>query len=192
MKKFLLVLVLSLFVVSSAFGFNGVRKGFVLGGGLGLGMTSFKEELGSLQFNRENKFSFMTDFKIGYAPTNQVEIVYTSKDAWFSAGDSTSSTTFLHGVSTASVNYYLKPEGPTFYVGGGIGVSSISAPFDKNAFSFDNALGLGIYASGGYEFAKHFAVAVDLMYGQPKDTQLGVDYTFKGFTPRVSVIATAF
>ncbi len=190
MKRFLLVLVLSLFVVSSAFGFDGVRKGFVLGGGLGLGMTSYTIKVndpffGSFETDRVNDFAFMTDFKIGYAPTNQVEVVYSDKSSWFSE----SSTTFLHGIGTATLNYYLKPEGPTPYISGGLGLATLSAPFESNT---STSTGFGFYVGGGYEFAKHFAVALDLMYGLPKDSDAGTDATFKGFTPRVTVVATAF
>ena len=194
MKKFLLVLVLSLFVVGSAFGFDGVRKGFVLGGGLGFGLSSYTVKLSdpfvSIESDRENRFSFMTDFKIGYAPTNQVEIVYSNKSAWFKGdGYVLNTLTFLHGLSTASVNYYLKPEGPTFFLSGGLGLASLSDPFENNPESW---YGFGFYVGGGYEIIKHYAVVFDLMYGIPSDTQFGVEATYKGLTPRVTFVATAF
>ncbi len=186
MKKSLLVLVLSLFVVSTAFGFDGVRKGFVLGGGVGMGLSSYTISIGSFDSDRENRFSFMTDFKIGYAPTNQVEVVYSSKGVWFKGdGNVLNTLTFLHSLSTASVNYYLKPEGPTFFLSGGLGLASLSDPFENNP---ENWTGFGFYVGGGYEFVKHYGVAFDLMYGLPEDS--GV--TFNGLTPRVVFVATAF
>ena len=187
MKRFLLVLVLSLFVVSSAFGFDGVRKGFVLGGGAGIGLSSYTLSGGGATSNRESQFSFMTDFKIGYAPTNQIEIVYTSKGAWFQGdGNLLNTFTILNNVSTASVNYYLKPEAPsTFFLSGGLGLASLSAPFESNV---DSWYGFGFYVGAGYEFVKHYSVAFDFMYGLPEDS--GV--TFNGLTPRVTFVATAF
>ena len=188
MKKFLLVMVLSLFVVSSAFGFNGVRKGFVIGGGAGVGLSSYTLSGGGITSSRESRFSFMTDFKIGYAPTNQVEIVYMSKGAWFQ-GDGNllnDQFTIMHNISTASVNYYLKPDMPsTFFLSGGVGLATLSAPFESNVDSWS---GFGFHVGGGYEFTRHYAVAFDLMYGLPKDA--GV--TYNGLTPRVTFVATAF
>ena len=181
MKRFLLVLVLSLFVTSTVWGFNGVRKGFILGGGIGLGMTSFKEELGSLSTDWSSNFAFMTDFKIGYAPTNQVEVVYSSKGSWWGE----SGVTFLHGYHTAAVNYFIAPQTPSFYVTGGLGFSTLSAPFEANT---STDVGFGIFAGGGYEFAPHYALEFNLAYGAPGDSGA----RFKGLVPRVTFVATAF
>ncbi|HKZ22133.1 MAG TPA: hypothetical protein VJ165_02905 [candidate division Zixibacteria bacterium] len=181
MKRFLLVLVLSLFVTSTVWGFNGVRKGFILGGGIGLGMTSFKEELGSLSTDWSSNFAFMTDFKIGYAPNEQWEIYYSDKSSWFDYYGITA----LHSFGTAAISYYLTPATPTFFLSGGLGFSAISAPFESNSGS---DIGFGTFVGGGYEFAKHFAVQFDLMFGMPQES----GYTFTGVTPRVTVVATAF
>jgi hypothetical protein len=183
MKRFSAVAVAMLFLASAVqvWAFDGQRKGFILGGGLGLGITSFTEELGPFSTDRENKFSFMTDFKIGYAPTEQVEIYYSSKVAWFDYFGITAA----HGYGTAAVSYYLVPQSPTFFLSGGLGFSSISAPFESNS---DSDIGFGFFVGGGYEFIRHFAVEVDLMYGQPTEG----DYSFKGLVPRVTFVATAF
>ena len=166
-----------------------------MGGGLGLGMSSYTFEAVGLTSDRGSRFAFMTDFKIGYAPTNQVEIVYSNKAAWFNdkiffGGN----VTFLNNISTAAVNYYFKPEGPTPFISGGLGLASLSEPFEDNSGINDigNWAGFGFYVGGGYEFAKHFAVTLDLMYGLPQINDSGIDFTFNGFVPRVSVIATAF
>src|SRR4030065_1361743 len=108
MKKFLLVLVLFLFVTSTVWGFNGMRKGFILGGGLGLGMTSYQEELSGYKFDRVNRFAIMTDFKIGYAPNQQWEIYYSDKSSWFDYYGITA----LHSFGTAAVSYYITPMAP--------------------------------------------------------------------------------
>ena len=189
MKKVLLVLVLSLFLGSAGWGFDGQRKGFVVGGGLGFGTTSYKEKIaspfGSSETDWSNEFGFMTEFKVGYAPTNQLEIFYSDKGSWFDYFGSIA----LNGMGTASVNYYLKPEGPTFYMGGGLGFSTFTLPFENNS-KVD--LGFGFYVGSGYEFTRHFAVQLDFMYGMPKEKSGGFEYTFTGFTPRVTVIGTAF
>src|SRR3989304_3139111 len=129
MKRVLILLVL--FVLSTAltsWSFDGQRKGFVLGGGLGIGLTSYVIDVGGFQSDRQNKFSFMTDFKIGYAPTNQVEVVYASKGSWWGE----SGVTLLNGYGTAAVNYFIAPQTPSFYVTGGVGFATLGAPFEGN------------------------------------------------------------
>jgi hypothetical protein len=189
MRKVLLVLVLSCFWVSALWGFDGQRKGFIVGGGIGLGSTSFKEKisspLGTSETDWTSEFAFMTDFKIGYGFTNQLELFYSDKGSWFDYFGSVA----LNGLGMASVNYYLRPEGPTFYLGGGVGFSTFTLPFENNS---DVELGFGFYAGGGYEFTRHFAIQLDFMYGSPQDKSGGFEYTFTGFTPRVTVIGTAF
>jgi len=189
MKKVLLVLVLSLFAGSAVWGFDGHRKGFIVGGGVGFGSTAYKEKIvspfGSSETDWASVFAFMTEFKIGYAPNSQLEIFYSDKGSWFDYFGSVA----LNGLGTASINYYLKPEGPTFYLGGGLGFSTFTLPFENNS---DVELGFGFYVGSGYEFTRHFAVQLDFMYGMPKQKSGGFEYTFTGFTPRVTIIGTAF
>ena len=162
--------------------FDGQRKGFILGGGLGLGVTSYTIDSDFFgESDRFNEFSFMTDFKIGYAPSEQVEIYYSSKGSWWGEDG----ITFLHSYGTAAISYYFLPQSPSFYISGGLGFSSLSAPFEDNT---DTDIGFGIFFGGGYEFVRHFAVEADLMYGQPQES----GFTFKGFVPRIVFVATAF
>ncbi|OGC87987.1 MAG: hypothetical protein A2142_02080 [candidate division Zixibacteria bacterium RBG_16_48_11] len=126
----------------------------------------------------------MTDLKIGYAPTEQVEIYYSSKVSWFSVGDG-DAVIFAYGFGSAAISYYFQPQSPTFYVSGGLGVATLSDPFEDDP---ETSSGFGLFAGGGYEFARHYAVEFDLMYGLPKDQGI----TFKGFVPRLVFVATAF
>lgn len=66
-----------LFLVNTnAHAFDGQRKGFLLGIGLGPGFTSFTQEVAvsifgfheSVKSDRENKAGVISDLKIGYAP----------------------------------------------------------------------------------------------------------------------------
>jgi len=156
--------------------FDGQRKGFILGGGLGLGMSTYSAE-GSPRFT---EFALMTDFKIGYAPSEQVEVFYSSKVSWFEE----SGTIFSHGLGSVAVNYFLNPEQP-FYLSGGVGFSNLSDPFESNSETW---WGVGFFGGAGYEFSRHYAVQFDLMVGFPQES----GFTFNFITPRVLVIATAF
>jgi hypothetical protein len=162
-----LTLVIVILTVISAQAFNGQRKGFILGGGLGLGMSSYKYELGSQKRDRENNRAFATNFKIGYSPNEKLEIYYFSKALWFNA-DYTfyDDETVLSSVGGLGVTFNVKNESPTFYVAGGLGYSEWSYHFDESAPP--HMTGFGIFGGAGYEFSPHFNFGLDLLYGTLK------------------------
>lgn len=69
----LVIAFLTLALISDADAFDGNRKGFILGGGLGLGVTSFTQTVGGfgprLTLERGRKLGLQTSFRIGYAPS---------------------------------------------------------------------------------------------------------------------------
>jgi hypothetical protein len=184
MRKSLLcifILITILFLVANANAFNGKRKGFIIGGGLGAGFTTFKETvtsdwLGILEESqRENKFALATNFKIGYAPSDFLEIFFTVKDSWFSSkvyffGESAGEDVIMaSGFWGPGVTYYFNPEAPSYFITGGVGVSTLSLPFESHS---EIKFGGGVYAGAGYEFRDHFYVELDLGYGKPSSLSL--------------------
>jgi hypothetical protein len=188
MRKSLLcifIVIATLFLVSNADAFNGKRKGFIIGGGLGAGFSTFKETVtihdffGSgtevLESERENKFALATNFKIGYAPSNLLEIFFTVKDSWFSTKvyfldeSSGEDVIMASGFWGPGVTYYFNPEAPSYFITGGFGVSTLSLPFESHS---EIKFGPGVYAGAGYEFRDHFYVELDLGYGKPKSLAL--------------------
>ena len=71
----LIFTVLFLGSINSVQAFDGERKGFIIGLGVGTGFTSISDW-------EEYKFGFQTDFKIGFAPSNSLTIYYNSKVSW--------------------------------------------------------------------------------------------------------------
>jgi hypothetical protein len=118
------------------------RKGFILGGGLGaLGIWD--------PIDAEGFGWAAGDIKIGYAPSDQLMLYYTSRNLIFPA---------LMGGLSFGANYYMKPQAPALYFTGGGGVFGGTLPW---------AIGWGgysIYSGAGYEFARHWAVALELGY----------------------------
>ncbi|MCX6601474.1 MAG: hypothetical protein NT025_07915 [bacterium] len=157
---------------------DGERKGFVLGIGLGPGYTTFKQKFGSYERDRENKGALVTDFKIGYAPTNQLALYWMSKVSWFSMTyglDDKVTTTA--GTAGLGASYYVQPRAPSAFVCGGIGYSTWSWPFEEDAESW---MGLGLTAGGGYEFARYWNVEGNLIWGNPSKDGCETDFvTFK-------------
>jgi len=155
-----------LLLAASVSAFDGDRKGFILGGGAGLGAVSSEGD--------DTKLAFMTDFVIGYAPTPQLAIHYTNKVAWYSTewitGSiwdwQTESITTVAGVSAAAVTYWFQPVAPSPFITGGIGIGIQAAPFESNA---DSYTGLGLVGGAGYEFSRHWSVAAEIVYAKPEE-----------------------
>jgi len=74
-------------VATDALAWDGQRQGFVLGFGLGPGLSTFTQTIEYMGMSetsdRENKLALNTDFKIGYAPNNLLQIYWMSKVSWF-------------------------------------------------------------------------------------------------------------
>lgn len=212
MRKFtncVLVAVALVFLMSTcANAFDGVRKGFILGFGLGVGSTSYKpgvEAMGiDVTGDSESAFGVQTDFKIGYAPSNHVQIYWASKVAWFGqdiemyacdwwTGDcvslGTETYTVAHGIGGLGVTYYLQPVGPSFFFTGVIGLSTWMYPFESNT---DTWTGFGFAFGGGYEFSPHWSVEANITHGKPGDSEYGIDVYYKATTFKICVVGTAY
>ncbi len=156
------------------------RKGFVVGLGLGPSYTTYTMTNGSVTSERQNKVGINTDFKIGYAFSNQVMVYWMSKVSWYkeelaSRGYydpyryaylmSVKEVTVTNGMGGAAVTYFFKAWAPSPFVFAGLGYSALSTPFDD----YDASYGLGLTVGGGFEFVRHFCFEGSLVYGSPKD-----------------------
>jgi len=191
----ILTVVLVMLMAISAMAFNGQRKGFILGGGLGFGVTSYTQTVKwnglSETGDRENKGAFNTNFQIGYAPSDQVAIYYVSKVAWFSMTNAyDDEVTIASGAGGLGFSYYQKPVAPSMIFTGGIAVSSWSLPFEDDAP--DPWQGFGIFGGVGYEFARHVSAELDLVYGKPDTKEDGVTASANVMSVMLTVNALAF
>lgn len=180
MTKKTLLLVLVLTLTCSLFAFDGNRKGFLLGIGAGLSHTNFQQELEFLgnteKSHTMNETGFATDFKIGYAPNNRLELYVTNKIAWFNFSEAFDEVIIANDVTCLGLSYFLSSElddntwHPSAFVSGGLGVSSWSAPLDDedNDNTTDEAEGTGAFIGVGYEFSKHFRVSLNYFINNPE------------------------
>lgn len=166
---------------SDAFAFDGQRQGFILGIGAGPGLTSFTQTLdlgswpggGSETTDRENKFGLQTDFKIGYAPSNTFQVYYSNKVSWFGIENALGEDVIItSGVMGVGASYYLSPEAPSLFFGGGLGVSVWNAPFEDGSEAWT---GFGLYTWAGYEFSRHWNVELDVVWGKPSKQESGIE-----------------
>ena len=187
---YVLVLVLALLLVSAvpAGAFDGKRRGFVLGFGLGPGVSSYTQQLsvagmGSATSSRETKAGVSTDFRIGFGPTEQVLVVYDEKVNWIPFGYH---VTLADGISSLTASYYLAKSAPSAFLTGGLGAAGWSTPFESNSSS---SVGFGMFVGGGYESAKLWNLEGSLGFGSPSGTEPGVKITTNTITFRVTVNA---
>ena len=138
-----------LLTISNLFAFDGKREGFIFGGGIGSG---------HLSQSTESNIVFLTNFKIGYAPSNTLEIFYISKVSWWGASDG---DLVILGLGAVAATFYLDNTSETgWFASGGIGYSNSGRPLGNGNSDF----GLGFFGGGGYEFAPHWSVEVDLLH----------------------------
>lgn len=195
LRNVVVVVVLVAAMSVSALAFDGQRKGFILGGGVGFGMTSFTQTVEgygqSVTSDRENKGAFMTNFKIGWGASEQLEIYYTQKSSFFGITNALDeNVTILNAVGGVGVSYSLNLSAPTPFFTGGIGLATWSLPFEDNAP--DTWTGFGFYVGAGYEFARHYSGELDLVYGNPGDSQGGLDASSSALSVRLTINALAY
>lgn len=183
-------------VATKSSALDGRRKGFVLGIGTGGGLVSLKESSFNREGERQSQFALMTDFKIGYAPSNQLAIYWMSKVAWFgrelefNTGPFTRFTqsyTVANGVGGLGLAYYLQPKGPSPYLTGGVGFSSWATPFEEGTDAF---YGFGLALGAGYEFSKHWSFEGNLTLGRQEDNSSS--YSIKTLAVRFTINVLAY
>jgi hypothetical protein len=170
----------------SAFGFDGLRKGFVLGGGLGFSPVSKWETdlpfgLTELLGTEESKAGVGVNILIGYAWDEFNMIVYEGNITGYDSD--LFNQTMTQGFNGAAWYHYFGPMGKSAFTTLGLGLYT----FDwENADAAD--VGVGVMAGGGYEFSRHWQVGGYLGIGR---TELAV-VDFNHVHVNILVSAVAF
>lgn len=174
---------------SSAWGFDGQRKGFVVGGGLGVAPSaSYSIEIGPFA---ENKAGAGLNLIIGYAWDEANMIVYEGSIAGYETDKLSIETTFLtargdqrvtQGFNGLAWYHYFGSTGKTFFSVIGLG-----------AYAFDiedvesNKIGRAFLAGAGYEFTRHFGIILQFSAGET--TLNGVGFTHSHLNVLITVVA---
>lgn len=177
--------------------FDGKRTGFILGGGLGAGATSFTQEVAVIggpsdTSDRETKGGLATDFKIGYGFDERILLYYVNRVSWFGLKNALGkNVTIANGVGLAGMSYYLNDSGPGGYLVGTLGVATWDAPFEDSG---DIWTGFGIGAGGGFEFSRHWSIEGTVNFGKPglEDKDLGVEVTSTAVALLVTLTGLAY
>jgi len=158
MKKLITLAFILLLAFSNLYGFDGERKGFIFGGGIGVNFLSISD--GNSDSDSESITAFLMNLKIGYAPSNTLEIFWTSKPSLFiGSGDDLT----MFGLGAVAATFYFDNTSETgWFASGGIGYSTYGKLSGSSSSSSD--FGFGVFGGGGYEFAAHWSVEVDLLH----------------------------
>jgi hypothetical protein len=177
-------------VASNAGAFDGDRKGFVLGGGIGGGTASIQQEMSGFfsgKSDRETNGTFVTDFRIGGAFNENWMLYYDNQVWWGSAEFTSGSKTFALGIGLVGLSYYFTADTPSWYLVGSIGVSTFGPADDYGAQS-----GFGISGGVGYEFARHWSAEAVVGWGSPEEESGGTTLTTDAFVFAVRIHGLAY
>ncbi len=177
MKKLvILVIGLSLVLAVSASAFNGMRKGFVLGGGLGFAPQA-KWEIGTI---KEEKSGMALNFIIGYGWDESNMIVYEGNVVGYSSD--IPNQTFAQGFNGVSWYHYFGPGQKGAFTAVGLG----AYVFDPGDFS-DPDPGGGLLVGAGYQFSPHWQVGGYFSSGKTSEGIFDYDHTH--FSILISTVA---
>ena len=162
------------------------RKGFIIGFGIGAGLTTWKVSVDGLAFEseRETKGSLATDFKIGAQVSPAVQVYYLSRVQFFGGSDFID--VIVSGVSAIGVTYVL-PSSPQIQLSGGVGLSSWNEIVVASCCSTVSATGFGLTGGFGYEFADLWLLDISVTYGMPSDS--GVDFDMFQARAGISILS---
>ena len=173
MKKMLIVVVLFLLCLN-VWAFDGNRKGFILGLGLGFSHVSYEQtiEYDEDEFKRDTESAegIASDFKIGYGVSPNLSVYYSAKSTWSSMDSMNGDVTILDQVSVLGCSFYVTDN---LYLSSGLGLwGALFRPV-----VYGDWTGSGIFIGGGYEFAKHYSLNIDLFISDPSHSENGYTAT---------------
>ena len=165
MRRLLVLLVINIILASSAWSFDGKRKGFVLGGGLGFSPAvhwSFAEF-------EETKRGFPVQFVIGYGWDSFNAIVYEFQIANINSDlvsrvGCVRSDYVGQGFEGISWYHYIGRTGRSLFTQFGVGRYCFIVDRARNNFR------LGAQVGTGYEFMRHLQVGAYFSVGRTESS----------------------
>ena len=142
------------------------RKGFIIGFGIGAGVTTHTSGFNEFTSDRETEVGFATDFKIGAQVSQSVQVYYLGRTNWFTPSGS---DLVAAGISALGVTYVF-PSAPE-HLSGGIGFATW---LEFNLSGGDFA-GLGLTGGVGWEFADLWLLDFAVTYGMPGESSFDVN-----------------
>jgi hypothetical protein len=159
------------------------RDGFVIGFGLGVGNTSLSIEGDD---ERVGRTSLMTDFRIGYAPTNRAMLYWSSDVSWFRLTDEFDDGVVISGTGGLGATYFIRDVAPSPYLNAALGFNSFNYVGIEGAET-SQWFGPGLAVGGGFEFARHWLLDGKVLVGRPRNSEFGDTETLRVRTFKVTL-----
>ena len=182
--------VLTLLLASTSFGFDGNRKGFVLGGGLGFAPISGwsgRGTFGAAQVvidTSEYRTGAGFNFLIGHGWDEKNLIVFEINMSRWNSDLLDNQPTTVQGTIGAVWYHYFGLPGRSFFTAAGLGPYRVIRVASR---TMDQSVGGGIMLGGGYEFARHWQLGGYFSTGFSSATYGNWSYT--DFKVLVSAVA---
>lgn len=169
-------LVLSLLLFEPSWGFDGNRKGFVFGGGLG-----FSSVTTSASFRRDSETTVGAGAQllIGYALNDGNMIIFESIAGGYRDRIDGIGVQIFNG---ASWYHYFRSSGRSAFTTAGIGRYLIMRGGLSNSIGVE----FGLLIGGGYEFARHWQAGAYFSFGRTSSN------TFEDLHVNILISAVAF
>ncbi len=155
MRKILLVTAIISIICGSVAGFDGKRKGFVLGGGIGF--SPYIHWAFDDYASKDEGAGIGLQIIIGYAWDDRNMIVYEEQASGYSEGGGS----IVQGGRFVSWHHYFGPAGRTFFTTAGLGLYTWATGSDDF-----NDSGAALLVGGGYEFHRHWQVGLFMSTGK--------------------------
>ncbi|MBU8933985.1 MAG: hypothetical protein KOO62_08245 [candidate division Zixibacteria bacterium] len=191
MKRMLPVsLMMMVLLASSSLAFDGNRKGFVVGGGLGFAPTATSSIDRDGPDTEDNGSGLGLNLVIGYAWDEHNMLVCEGNIASYSSNQTyiwLPFRTVMQGFYGASWYHYYGPQGRSFFTAVGLGLYVFEDGWSQWWGFEAHDPGAALLLGGGYEFARHFQVGVYVSTG--KTSERTDDYNHSHISVLVSAVA---
>ena len=186
MKKECLIIFLILIVSSNVSAWDGERKGFILGAGLGTGFVSHTQKAKGCKSIDESNIGFSINGKIGYAPNNYLMIYNMGPGTFFKNIHilDDKKRMIVSGINGLGISYYFNKTAPSPYIMGGIGISIWRAEFEPD---IDDLEGTGFIIGGGYEYKSRFSIEGHFSWANASKEISETDYKAKFFSINITL-----
>lgn len=173
-----ITLMLGTATTTSISAFDGHRKGFVIGGGLGIVPVAHWSAGSGATKLHENVTTWGEHLLLGYGWNDRnILAVEANITPYYSEVFDAS---IIQGIACLSWYHYFGKPGRSLFAVGGVGATKMTeniggriridihfGEFEVTPDAPDAATGLGYLVGGGYEFIRHLQMAVYLIGGRP-------------------------
>jgi hypothetical protein len=160
------------------------KDGLIIGLGIGgavASTTTKTTQFGATTETTETKLAVSGDFKFGGGLGERVLLYWFGKTAWYNGSDSfgiATQTSTIIALSGIGSSYWITSK---VALSGGVGVTSLTT-------NRETGYGPGFVVGAEYEFARHWLIDFDVMFGKPNPDEIpGIDRETSSVAAKVTL-----